>query len=97
MPAMLFGIETLFKPVTLAQHAATYAFNDLIVAFSRAICSDVLDIHHSSTVLSHYGRFGPFYNECCRILGGALRQQGILGGAGDAAVGVALESMKTVG
>lgn len=82
--------------MTLAQHAATYAFNDLVVSYARAICVDVLDIHHASTMLIHYDRFGPFYNECCRWLGDAIRQFGILGDAGHAAAGVAIESFKGV-
>lgn len=85
-----------FRPVTLAQHAATYAFNDLIVSYARAICVDVLDIHHASSMLIHYDRFGPFYNECCRWLGDAIRQFGILSDAGHAAAGVAIESFKGV-
>lgn len=83
--------------MTLAQHAATYAFNDLIVSFARAVCVDVLDLHHASTMLIHYDRFGPFYNECCRWLGDAIRQFGIIGDAGHAAAGVAVESFKGVG
>lgn len=87
---------TAFRPVTLAQHAATYAFNDLMVSYARAICVDVLDLHHASTMLIHYDRFGPFFNECCRWLGDAVRQFGVLGDAGHAAAGVAVESLKGV-
>lgn len=87
---------TIFRPVTLAQHAATYAFNDLVVCYARAVCVDVLDLHHASTMLIHYDRFGPFFNECCRWLGDAVRQFEILGEAGHAAAGVAVESLKGV-
>lgn len=87
---------TAFRPVTLAQHAATYAFNDLMVSYARAICVDVLDLHHASTMLIHYDRFGPFFNECCRWLGDAVRQFGVLGDAGHAAAAVAIESLKGV-
>lgn len=85
-----------FKPQTLAQHAAEYAFNDQIASFSRALCTDVIDLTHASTVLAHHDRFGPFYDECNKWLAEALRHYGILGDAGSAVAGVVTDSLKAV-
>ena len=82
--------------MTLAQHAAEYAFNDLIASFSRAICTDIVDLHHASTVLIHFDRFGAFYNECGKWLGDALRHYGIFGDKGHGAASVVIESLKGV-
>jgi cohesin complex subunit SA-1/2 len=85
-----------YRPLTLEQQAAEYAFNDLISSFSRAICTDVIDLHHASTILAHYDSLGPFYNECGNQLCLALRHYGVLGGEGHAVAGVVFESLKQV-
>lgn len=84
------------RPQTTAEEATEYAFNDLIVTFSRAVCTDVIDLHHSSTVLSHYGRLGAFYDECAKVLGETLRLAGVQGQQGNAVAGVVVESLKNV-
>lgn len=83
-----------FQPQTLAQHAAEYAFNDLIASFSRALCTDVIDLTHASMVLAHHDRFGPFYDECTKWLAEALRHYGVLGDAGSAVAGVVTDCLK---
>lgn len=85
-----------YRPRTLSQRTAEYAFHSLVACFCKAICVDVLDLHHASAVLTHYGRFGPFYDECCTMLGNALRHYGVYGDQGEAAAGVVSESLKAV-
>lgn len=85
-----------YRPLTPAQQAAEYAFNDLISSFTRAICTEVIDLHHASTVLAHYDSLGPFYDECCNQLALALRHYGVLGDAADSVAGVVYESLKQV-
>ena len=85
-----------YRPLTLAQHADEYGFNDLIASFSRAICTDVIDLHHASTILIHYGRFGAFYDECGKWLGDALKHFGVFDDEAHAAAGVVVESLKGV-
>ena len=85
-----------YRPLTLEQQAAEYAFNDLISSFSRAICTDVIDLHHASTILAYYDSLGAFYNECGNQLSLALRHYGVLGEEGHAVAGVVFESLKQV-
>lgn len=90
--AVTFGRQ----PRSLAQLAAEYNFHDLVAAFTRAICTGILDLSHSSTLLIHHDRFGPFFDEACKQLGEALRHYGIYGEDGHSAASVVVDSLQGV-
>lgn len=85
-----------YRPLDQTQQAAEYAFNDFTSAFTRAICADVIDLHHASTLLAHYDSLGPFFDECCNQLSLALRHYGVLGGEDDRVASVVCESFVQV-
>lgn len=65
---------------------ATRRFNQLIFPFVRAIHAGVLDLQHSTVILSRHGRFGAGFEQWCKLLAQDLRDEGLYSCDGGAQV-----------
>lgn len=68
----------------------------MIAAFVRAIRAGAIDIQQSTVVLAHYGRFGPFFDQCARFLGDTLKNEGVYGDRADTVASVSFQSLRDV-
>ncbi|THH30478.1 hypothetical protein EUX98_g3693 [Antrodiella citrinella] len=71
-----------------------YAFMNVIATFLRAIKTGAIHYRHSSTLLAHFGRLGPVYDLCSKVIVDILREEGMYNGQGAAVVEVFLQSLQ---
>ncbi|KAH8097102.1 hypothetical protein BXZ70DRAFT_1009416 [Cristinia sonorae] len=71
-----------------------YAFMNVIATFLRAIKTGSIHYRHASTLLAHYGRLGPVFDLCSKVIVDILREEGMYNGQGEAVVQVILQSLQ---
>lgn len=57
-----------------------YGFLDVALTLLRAIKTNTIHVRHSSTLLSNYGRLGPAYDSCVKVIVDKLREAGLING-----------------
>jgi cohesin complex subunit SA-1/2 len=93
---LIYPTLVVAKPKTLSELRSALAFNELVSTFVRALHVGAVDISHSVSILANYQRFGPLFDQCCRFISDALREQGVYGGRGRMAADVAAEALEEV-
>ena len=73
-----------------------YAFMNVIATFLRAIKTGAIHYRHAATLLTHYGRLGPVFDLCSKVIVDILREEGMYNGQGAAVVEVILQSLRDV-
>lgn len=73
-----------------------YAFMNVIATFLRAIKTGAIHYGHSATILAHYGRLGPVFDLCSKVIVDILREEGMYNGQGSTVVEVVLQSLREV-
>ena len=73
-----------------------YVFIGVIATFLRAIRAGVIHFRHSATILAHYGRLGPAFDLCARVIVDILREEGMYKEDGDAVVEVICQALREV-
>lgn len=65
-----------------------YLFMGVIATFLRAIRAGAIHFRHSATLLAHYGRLGPSFDLCSKLIIDILREEGMYKGHGEGVVAV---------
>ena len=73
-----------------------YIFIGVIATFLRAIRAGVINFRHSAIMLAHYGRLGPAFDLCARVIVDILREEGMYKENGDAVVDVICQALREV-
>ncbi|KIK67211.1 hypothetical protein GYMLUDRAFT_93035 [Collybiopsis luxurians FD-317 M1] len=71
-----------------------YLFIDVISTFLRAIRVGVIQVRHGDVLLAHYGRFGPAFDACSKVVVEVLKEEGFSDDNGQLIVLVITQSMK---
>jgi cohesin complex subunit SA-1/2 len=67
-----------------------------ISTFLRAIRAGAVHVRHSAVLLAHYGRLGPAFDLCTRIIIDSLREEGMYRENGDIVVEIVTQALKEV-
>lgn len=73
-----------------------YVFIGVITTFLRAIRAGVIHFRHSATILAHYGRLGPTFDLCSKVIVEILREEGMYKDNGDAVVAIICQALQEV-
>ena len=73
-----------------------YIFMGVVTTFLRAIRAGVVHFQHSATLLSHYGRLGPSFDLCAKVVVEILREEGLYKNNGDAVIAVVDQALRDV-
>ncbi|KAF8062324.1 hypothetical protein FPV67DRAFT_1508040 [Lyophyllum atratum] len=71
-----------------------YLFIDVMSTFLRAIRAGALHIHHGSILLAHYGRLGPAFDACSKVVVEVLREEGMMKNQGDVVVAIVTQALR---
>jgi cohesin complex subunit SA-1/2 len=67
-----------------------------ISTFLRAIRAGAVHVRHSAVLLAHYGRLGPAFDLCTKVIIDSLREEGMYRENGDLVVDVVTQALKEV-
>lgn len=72
-------------------------FIGVVTTFLRAIRVGVIHFRHASTILAHYGRLGPTFDLCSKVIVEILREEGMYKSNGEAVVAIICQALQEVG
>lgn len=73
-----------------------YIFMGVVTTFLRAIRAGAVHFQHSATLLTHYGRLGPSFDVCAKVIVEILREEGLYKNNGAAAIAVVNQALRDV-
>lgn len=73
-----------------------YVFIGVVTTFLRAIRAGVIHFRHSATILAHFGRLGPTFDLCSKVIIEILREEGMYKDNGDAVVAIICQALQEV-
>lgn len=68
----------------------------VMATFLRAIRAGVIHFQHSAILLAHYGRLGPSFDLCTKVIVDILREEGMYKNNGEAVVAVICQALREV-
>ncbi|KAJ3840935.1 hypothetical protein F5878DRAFT_43352 [Lentinula raphanica] len=71
-----------------------YVFIEVMSTFLRAMRTGIIHIRHGAVLLAHYGRFGPAFDSCAKVVIEILKEEGLAGDDGQLIVLVVTQAMK---
>jgi hypothetical protein len=93
-----FHIRSLgYTPTSRTRLEEEYAFMEVIAVFLRAVRARVVHVRHGAVLLAHYGRLGPAFDICSKVVVDALRDEGIYNENGEVVVAVVTQAIRDVG
>lgn len=69
---------------------------DVMSTLLRAIRAGVIYIRHGAILLAHYGRLGPSFDICSKVIVDVLRDEGMINNNGDIVVAVLTQALEEV-
>ncbi|OAX37862.1 hypothetical protein K503DRAFT_742134 [Rhizopogon vinicolor AM-OR11-026] len=82
------------QPLTRSRLEQEYVFMGTISTFLRAIRAGAVHVRHSAVLLAHYGRLGPAFDLCTKVIIDSLREEGMYRENGDIVVEVVTQALK---
>ncbi|EPQ51870.1 hypothetical protein GLOTRDRAFT_140817 [Gloeophyllum trabeum ATCC 11539] len=82
------------RPTSRSQLEREYLFIGVITTFLRAIRTGAIHAHHSSVMLAHYGRLGPSFDVCCKVIVDIVREEGLFNGNGQLIVDIVTRAIQ---
>lgn len=73
-----------------------YLFMDVMSTFLRAIRVGAIHIRHGAILLAHYGRLGPAFDICSKVIVDVLRDEGMINKNGEIVVSVLTQALEDV-
>ncbi|KAK2460025.1 hypothetical protein APHAL10511_007948 [Amanita phalloides] len=71
-----------------------YLFIDVVSTYLRAIRVGTINVCHGAVLLAHYGRLGPAFDACIKIVIDVLREEGMVYGNAEDVVTVITQAMQ---
>lgn len=68
----------------------------VVTTFLRAIRAGAVHFQHCSTLLAHYGRLGPSFDLCAKVIVEILREEGLYKNNGEAVMTVISQALREV-
>ena len=88
--------QNLSAQRTRARLEREYIFMGVMATFLRAIRAGAIHFRHSATLLAHYGRLGPSFDLCAKVIVDILREEGMYKDNGEMVVVVILQALREV-
>ncbi|KAI0634280.1 hypothetical protein C8Q77DRAFT_1110838 [Trametes polyzona] len=82
------------RPESRSQLEKEYVFIGVVTTFLRAIRAGVIHFRHSATLLAHYGRLGPTFDLCTKVIVEILREEGMYKDNGEAVVAIICQALQ---
>ncbi|KAG1740516.1 uncharacterized protein EDB91DRAFT_353827 [Suillus paluster] len=82
------------QPLTRTRLEQEYVFMGTISTFLRAIRAGAVHVRHSAVLLAHFGRLGPAFDLCTKVIIDSLREEGMYRENGDLVVDVVTQALK---
>ncbi|KAI6041487.1 hypothetical protein EDC04DRAFT_2565548 [Pisolithus marmoratus] len=82
------------QPASKALLEQEYQFIATISPFLRAIRAGAVHVRHGAVLLAHYGRLGPVFDLCTKVIVDALREEGMYNDNGEVVVDVVTQALK---
>ncbi|KAI0698963.1 hypothetical protein C8T65DRAFT_719862 [Cerioporus squamosus] len=79
---------------TRAQLEREYVFVGVVTTFLRSIRAGVIHFRHAATILAHYGRLGPTFDLCSKVIVEILREEGMYKNNGEAVVAIICQALQ---
>ena len=73
-----------------------YIFLGVVATFLSAIRAGAVHFRHLATLLAHYGRLGPAFDLCAKVVVDILREEGMYRDNGETVVAVVLQALRDV-
>ncbi|KAI0795779.1 hypothetical protein C8Q75DRAFT_747433 [Abortiporus biennis] len=87
--------QTVKPDVQASSHLEKeYVFIGVIATFLRAIKTGAIQFRQAYVLLAHYGRLGPVFNQCAKVIVDILREEGMYKDNGEAVVAVILQALE---
>jgi hypothetical protein len=84
-------------PTSRARLEQEYVFMGVMSTFLRAIRAGAIHVRHGAILLAHYGRLGPSFDLCSRVIVDSLREEGMLKNNGEVVTTVVTQALREVG
>lgn len=91
-----FRLRRVEPPLTRSRLEQEYVFMGMISTFLRAIRAGAVHVRHGAVLLAHYGRLGPAFDLCTKVIIDSLREEGMYRENGDIVVEVVTQALKEV-
>ncbi|KAF9817346.1 hypothetical protein IEO21_03487 [Rhodonia placenta] len=82
------------RPASRSQLEKEYIFMGVVTTFLRAIRAGVIHFRHSTSLLAHYGRLGPAFDLCAKVVVDILREEGMYNDNGSAVTEVICQALR---
>ncbi|KAI0752734.1 hypothetical protein C8Q80DRAFT_1248983 [Daedaleopsis nitida] len=82
------------RPQSRSQLEKEYVFIGVVTTFLRAIRAGVIHFRHAASVLAHYGRLGPTFDLCSKVIVEILREEGMYKNNGEAVVAIICQTLQ---
>ena len=73
-----------------------YMFLGVVATFLRAIRAGAIHFRHTATLLAHYGRLGPSFDICAKVIVEILREEGMYRDNGETVVAIMKQALREV-
>jgi hypothetical protein len=93
---LFFLLGLIADILSRAELEEEYLFIDVVSTYLRAIRVGAVNVRHGAVLLAHYGRLGPAFDACVKIVIDVLREEGMTYGNADAVVTVVTQAMQEV-
>ncbi|KAI0943593.1 hypothetical protein AcW1_002723 [Taiwanofungus camphoratus] len=88
------GTSQRDRPTSRSQLEKEYIFMGVMATFLRAIRAGVIHFQHSAILLAHYGRLGPSFDLCTKVIVDILREEGMYKNNGEVVVAVICQALR---
>ena len=68
----------------------------IVTTFLRAVRAGAIHFRHSAVLLTHYGRLGPSFDLCAKVIVDILREEGLYKNNGEEVAAIAKHSLREV-
>lgn len=65
--------------------------------YLRAIRAGAIHVRHGAILLAHYGRLGPAFDSCSKVVVDVLREEGMYNNNGEVVATVIIQAIEEVG
>ncbi|TFK53082.1 hypothetical protein OE88DRAFT_1718118 [Heliocybe sulcata] len=74
------------RSTSRSQLEREYLFIGTMTTFLRAIRTGAINVRHADVLLAHFGRLGPSFDVCCKVIVEQVREEGLFNGNGQLVV-----------
>jgi hypothetical protein len=94
--ALFFLLGLIADILSRTELEEEYLFVDVVSTYLRAIRAGAVNVRHGAVLLAHYGRLGPAFDACVKIVIDVLKEEGMMYGNADVVVTVVTQAMQEV-